>query len=148
MHRKVVRDTVLNDSQEKLSSGQQLRQLEALVKMALLRKHVIRPYSLHVLQGGCRLATFSRAVTAELSRSICCAAVTAGVIESEIRKNNKCDFQRYHGPESAYHSIADAIQKRMDVPAKVPVLSNQFSVYCTSVCMNERQLALHLHHKR
>ena len=45
--------------------------------------------------------------------------MTAGVIESEIRNNNKCDFDRYYGKESAYHSIADAIQKRMDVPTKV-----------------------------
>ena len=42
------------------------------------------------------------------------------MVESEIRNNNKCDFDRYYGKESAYHSIADAIQKRMDVPAKVP----------------------------
>ena len=47
------------------------------------------------------------------------AAVTAGVIESEIGKKNKCDFERYYGSGSAYLSIADAIQKRMDVPAKV-----------------------------
>ena len=49
--------------------------------------------------------------------------MTAGVIESEIRNNNKCDFDRYYGKESAYHSIADAIQKRMDVPAKVKLRS-------------------------
>ena len=48
-----------------------------------------------------------------------CAAVTAGLIESEIRNNNKCDFDRYYGSTSAYHSIADAIQKRMDILAKV-----------------------------
>ena len=48
-----------------------------------------------------------------------CAAVTAGLIESEIRNNNKCDFDRYYGSSSAYHSIADAIQKRMDILAKV-----------------------------
>ena len=47
-----------------------------------------------------------------------CAAVTAGLIESEIRNNNKCDFDRYYGSTSAYHSIADAIQKRMDILAK------------------------------
>lgn len=41
------------------------------------------------------------------------------MIESEIRNNNKCDFDRYYGSASAYHSIADAIQKRMDVLAKV-----------------------------
>ncbi|CAK0785679.1 hypothetical protein CVIRNUC_008890 [Coccomyxa viridis] len=45
-------------------------------------------------------------------------AVTAGLIESEIRNNNKCDFDRYYGSTSAYHSIADAIQKRMDILAK------------------------------
>ena len=47
------------------------------------------------------------------------AAVTAGLIESEIRNNNKCDFDRYYGSTSAYHPIADAIQKRMDILAKV-----------------------------
>ena len=45
--------------------------------------------------------------------------MTAGLIESEIRNNNKCDFDRYYGSTSAYHSIADAIQKRMDILAKV-----------------------------
>lgn len=57
----------------------------------------------------------------DILKSCACgyAAVTAGVIESEIGNKNKCDFERYYGSESAYRSIADAIQKRMDVPAKV-----------------------------
>ena len=49
--------------------------------------------------------------------------MTAGVIESEIRNKNKCDFERYYGSGSAYCSIADAIQKRMDVPANVCLCS-------------------------
>ena len=53
------------------------------------------------------------------SGNFACAAVTAGLIESEIRNNNKCDFDSYYGSTSAYHSIADAIQKRMDILAKV-----------------------------
>ena len=64
-----------------------------------------------------------------------CAAVTAGVIESEIRNNNKCDFGRYYGSGSAYHSIADAIQKRMDVPAKVCL--------CSLMCMNRGMRTCH-----
>jgi len=61
--------------------------------------------------------------------------VTAGVIESEIRNNNKCDFDRYYGKDSAYHSIAGAIQKRMDVPAKVTFYTNfpRLSLLCTQI---------------
>ena len=50
---------------------------------------------------------------------LACAAVTAGLIESEIHNKNRCDFGRYYSSASAYHSIADAIQKRMDILAKV-----------------------------
>ena len=67
-----------------------------------------------------RSSNFQRLSPCSCQQGVCHhAAVTAGVIKSEIRNNNKCDFDRYYGRESAYHSIADAIQKRMDVPAKV-----------------------------
>ena len=68
--------------------------------------------------------------------------MTAGVIESEIRNNNKCDFDRYYGKESAYHSIADAIQKRMDVPAKAT--STNVAQHFDK-CAILRQLALQSH---
>lgn len=47
------------------------------------------------------------------------AAVTAGVIESEIGAKNKCDVQRYYDSGSAYHPMADAIKRRMEVPTTV-----------------------------
>jgi hypothetical protein len=47
------------------------------------------------------------------------AAVTAGVIESEIGAKNTCDVQRYYSDASAYRPIADAIKRRMEVPTTV-----------------------------
>ncbi len=48
-----------------------------------------------------------------------CAAVTAGVIASDIGAKNVCDVQRYYDSNSAYSSMADAIKHRMEVPTTV-----------------------------
>jgi hypothetical protein len=50
------------------------------------------------------------------------AAVTAGVIESELGAKSLCDVERYYSAESAYHSVADAIRRRMEVPLQVLLL--------------------------
>lgn len=48
------------------------------------------------------------------------AAVTAGVIESDIaRKALSSGEQRCDSGGSAYHSVANALVRRMDIPMQV-----------------------------
>ena len=52
---------------------------------------------------------------------LCLAAVTAGLIASDIGAKTICDVEQYYKSDSAYHTIADAIKRRMEVPSAVSV---------------------------
>ena len=78
----------------------------------------------------------------------CCAAVTAGVVESDIGSKALCDMERYGSPASAYYRIREAIRRRMAIPTKLVsagyciVLATEHTTRVLGEVGEQRQLSI------